>query len=94
MPRVGFKHTISASARAKTVHALDRSATVTGISYYHIKFHEPEVLAKASGYMGLVKKATEIKLHTENINREKGSKLSKAWNHSTSLLRHSNIHTS
>jgi hypothetical protein len=30
MPRVGFKPTISASKRAKTVHVLDHSATVTG----------------------------------------------------------------
>jgi hypothetical protein len=29
MPRVGFELTITASERAKTVHALDRSATVT-----------------------------------------------------------------
>jgi hypothetical protein len=30
MPRVGFESTILASERAKTVHALDRSATVIG----------------------------------------------------------------
>jgi hypothetical protein len=30
MPWVGFETTIPASERAKTVHALDRSATVTG----------------------------------------------------------------
>jgi hypothetical protein len=30
MPYVGFKPTIQASKRAKTVHALDCSATVTG----------------------------------------------------------------
>jgi hypothetical protein len=30
MPCVGFELTILASERAKTVHALDRSATVTG----------------------------------------------------------------
>jgi hypothetical protein len=30
MPYVGFEPTIPASERAKTVHALDRSATVTG----------------------------------------------------------------
>jgi hypothetical protein len=30
MPWVGFEPTIPASERAKTVHALDRSATVTG----------------------------------------------------------------
>jgi hypothetical protein len=32
MPYVGFEPTIQASKRAKTVYALDRSATVTGIS--------------------------------------------------------------
>jgi hypothetical protein len=30
MPRVGFEPMIPASERAKTVHVLDRSATVTG----------------------------------------------------------------
>jgi hypothetical protein len=30
MPRVGFEPTVPAFARAKTVHALDRTATVTG----------------------------------------------------------------
>jgi hypothetical protein len=30
MPSVGFERTIPVSARAKTVHALDRAATVTG----------------------------------------------------------------
>jgi hypothetical protein len=30
MPWVGFEQTIPASEQAKTVHALDRSATVTG----------------------------------------------------------------
>jgi hypothetical protein len=32
MPWVGFEPTVPASERAKTVHALDRSATVTGIN--------------------------------------------------------------
>jgi hypothetical protein len=35
MPCVGFEPTISASERAKTVHALDLAATVTG-TYIHI----------------------------------------------------------
>jgi hypothetical protein len=30
MPGVGFESTIPVSERAKTVHALDRTATVTG----------------------------------------------------------------
>jgi hypothetical protein len=33
MPYVGFEPTIQAAERAKTVYALDRSATVTGIHY-------------------------------------------------------------
>jgi hypothetical protein len=31
MPCVGFEHTTQVSKRAKTVYALDRSATVTGL---------------------------------------------------------------
>jgi hypothetical protein len=31
MPSVGFEPTISGSERAKTVHALDRSPSVTGL---------------------------------------------------------------
>jgi hypothetical protein len=40
MPWVGFEPTITASERTKTVHALDRSATVTGalIHYYYPYF--------------------------------------------------------
>jgi hypothetical protein len=34
MPCVGFEPTIPASERAKTVHSLDRSATVTGTGIY------------------------------------------------------------
>jgi hypothetical protein len=42
MPCVGFDPTIPASERGKTVHVLDRSATVTGLRqftniYYQIK---------------------------------------------------------
>jgi hypothetical protein len=33
MPRVGFESTIPAFERAKTVHALDRAATLIGINY-------------------------------------------------------------
>jgi hypothetical protein len=33
MPRVGFEHTIPAFERAKTFHALDRSATGIGNGY-------------------------------------------------------------
>jgi hypothetical protein len=38
MPCVGFKPTIPAFKQAKTIHALDRLATVTGI--YHIDINE------------------------------------------------------
>jgi hypothetical protein len=34
MPRVGFEHMISVFERAKTVHALDREATVIGSSWH------------------------------------------------------------
>jgi hypothetical protein len=36
MPRVGFESTIPASKRAKTVHALYHSATMTGIPQYSL----------------------------------------------------------
>jgi hypothetical protein len=36
MPRAGFEPTIPASERAKTVHALDRAATVTGWSLNNV----------------------------------------------------------
>jgi hypothetical protein len=35
MSLVGFEHTIPASERAKTVHSLDRSATVTGMEDFN-----------------------------------------------------------
>jgi hypothetical protein len=38
MPRVGFEITIPASKQAKTVHALDHSATVTGQDVYHAAY--------------------------------------------------------
>jgi hypothetical protein len=37
MPLVGFEPTIPASEKAKTVHALDRSTTVTGMSYNNVQ---------------------------------------------------------
>jgi hypothetical protein len=42
----------------------------------------------------LAKEVNEIKLHPDSKNREGWFKVSKAWNPSTSLLRHSQIHTS
>jgi hypothetical protein len=35
MSEAGFEHTITASEGAKTVHALDSSATVTRDSYFN-----------------------------------------------------------
>jgi hypothetical protein len=64
-------------------------------SGHRINFHETEILAETSDCMDrLVKEAIEIKLHLENLNREEWFILSKAWNPSTSLLRHSNTHIS
>jgi hypothetical protein len=49
MPSVGFKPTIPSSEREKTVHALDRSSTVTGIDtnkfckFISNKFHNDSI---------------------------------------------------
>jgi hypothetical protein len=40
MPWVEFESTIPASERAKTVHILDRSATVTGLETLTIIIHK------------------------------------------------------
>jgi Na+-transporting methylmalonyl-CoA/oxaloacetate decarboxylase gamma subunit len=40
MPRVGFEPTIPAFERAKTVHALDRAATVIGTSLFYIPYND------------------------------------------------------
>jgi hypothetical protein len=39
MPCLGFEPTIPASERAKTVHALDRLATVTGQGQFTFLFY-------------------------------------------------------
>jgi hypothetical protein len=39
MPRVGFEPMIQVFERVKTVHALDRAATVIGIVSFNSKFH-------------------------------------------------------
>jgi hypothetical protein len=64
-------------------------------SGHRFKFHETEVVARISGYMDrLVKEPITIKLHPDSINREKGLKISQAWNPSSNLLRHPHhIHT-
>jgi hypothetical protein len=49
MPRVGFEPRILASERAKTVHALDRSATVIGT---HNGLHGATVCAKIYSRIG------------------------------------------
>jgi hypothetical protein len=61
-------------------------------SGHWIKFCETKIPAKTSGYMkSLVEEPIKIKLHLDNINRGEWFELSKAWNPSTKLLRHSNI---
>jgi hypothetical protein len=40
MPQVGFERTISFSERAKTVHALDRAASVIGSFHNLVKFNQ------------------------------------------------------
>jgi hypothetical protein len=79
------------------LYQLDNSAMAKHSieSGHPIKFHELEVLAKTSGYMNwLVKESVGIKLHPDNINREKGLQLSKTCNSSTNLLRNFNPCTS
>jgi hypothetical protein len=56
MPQVGFEHTIPEFERAKTVHALDRAATVIG-SGNHI-LH----LYKENKSISTEKKYTHFKL--------------------------------
>jgi hypothetical protein len=38
MPRVGFESTIPAFKRAKTVHALDRAATVIALHHAYLGY--------------------------------------------------------
>jgi hypothetical protein len=72
------------------------TSSASGIkSGLRIEFCETEVLAKILGYMDrLVKESISIKLHSANVKREEGFKLSKAWNPCASLLRNSNKYTS
>jgi hypothetical protein len=42
MPKMGFEPTITASERAKTVHALDRSATVAGPTLFRRHIFKPD----------------------------------------------------
>jgi hypothetical protein len=59
MPCVGFEPTIQASERAKTVHALERSATVTGadmlcdILSFKLCFSHTRNVISASKYVQL-----------------------------------------
>jgi hypothetical protein len=43
MPRMGFEHTIPVFERAKTFHALDRAATVTGENKSNKSKLHPEI---------------------------------------------------
>jgi hypothetical protein len=65
----------------------------SGRTWHWVKFQEPEALAKTSDYMDqLVKEATETRLHPNNINREEGFRLSKAWHLTVRLLKLSDAH--
>jgi hypothetical protein len=59
----------------------------SAISSHWMRFQEKKVLAKISGYMDRLinKKAIEIKLHPDDINRKEQFILSKAWNPSIKL---------
>jgi hypothetical protein len=43
MPRMGFERTIPAFDRTKTVHALDRAATMIGITYIYLANYERSI---------------------------------------------------
>jgi hypothetical protein len=58
-----------------------------------IKFQETEVLTKTSCCMDrLVREAIEINLHPNNIDREEGFELNRAWSPTTRLLSYSDIY--
>jgi hypothetical protein len=52
MTWVGFESTIPASERAKTVHALNRAATVTGWTKWHCGRFSPSTLIPPANYSG------------------------------------------
>jgi hypothetical protein len=55
---------------------------------HRIKFKDSEVLVNTAGYMDqLVKEATEIQCHSNNVNREEGFKLIQAWNPAINMLK-------
>jgi hypothetical protein len=51
MSRVGFETTVPVSERAKTVHALDHSATVTGLSSIICNIYKLYVFDKYALYV-------------------------------------------
>jgi hypothetical protein len=64
MPCVGFEPTIPVSERAKTVHALDRSVTVTGYDL----FSHPKVKREASRRIGFCREVNN--LHFSRVSRK------------------------
>jgi hypothetical protein len=67
MPRVGFEPTIPASRRAKTVHALDQSAIVTGESLLNILKSLPSVsLLDPLTDCDLVRHGVTLSYHTQS----------------------------
>jgi hypothetical protein len=46
----------------------------------HIQFHETSILARKSGHVEcFIRKAVQIDLHPDNMNRKEGFLLSKSW---------------
>jgi hypothetical protein len=61
MPWMGFERTVPASARAKTVHALDRAATVTGVHHmYSSQFSKLQVLLHSKNHLQHPAETTRI----------------------------------
>jgi hypothetical protein len=60
-----------------------------------IKFKDSDVLVNTAGYVDqLVKEATEIRRHSNNVNRGKGFKLIHAWNPAINMLKQQRTKTS
>jgi hypothetical protein len=61
---------------------------------HKIDFNNVSVLDRASGYMDrLVKEAIQIRLNQNNVNRDNGFTLSRAWNPVTKLFFTHNLDT-